>query len=44
MKNIEKKFFVLTPVIILENVKILEVNKEQFDKAVEGNECRTIFH
>lgn len=44
MKNIGKKFFVLTPVIILENVKILEVNKEQFDKAVEGNECRTIFH
>lgn len=32
------------PVIILENGKVLEVNKEQFDKAVEGNECRTIFH
>ena len=32
------------PVIILENGKVLEVNKEQFDKAVEGNECRTVFH
>lgn len=32
------------PVIILENGKILEVNKEQFEKAVEGNECRTVFH
>ena len=31
------------PVIILENGKVLEVNKEQFDKAVEGNECRSIF-
>lgn len=40
MKNIEKNFVL----IILENSKVLEVNKEQFDKAVEGNECRTIFH
>ena len=40
MKNIEKNFVL----IILENSKVLEVNNEQFDKAVEGNECRTIFH
>lgn len=37
-------FHYYKPIIILENGKVLEVNKEQFEKAVEGNECRTIFH
>lgn len=37
-------FHYYKPVIILENNKVLEVNKEQFEKAVEGNECRTVFH
>lgn len=36
-------FHYYKPVIILENGKVLEVNKEQFEKAVEGNECRSIF-
>lgn len=37
-------FHYYKPVIILENNKVLEVNKEQFEKAVEGNECKTVFH
>lgn len=36
-------FHYYKPVIILENGKILEVNKEQFEKATVGNECRSIF-
>ena len=37
-------FHYYKPVIILENNKVLEVNKEQFEKVVEGNECKTVFH